>query len=356
MSYLIPIKTAILLFPMIAIFFTIPFILHQYHKYGSIHKFRVFIIYSFILYMMTVYFLVILPLPKLEEVVYQEGMIRLVPFTFISDFLRESSFVLTEPSTYLKAVTEPCFYTVAFNIVMTIPFGMYLRYYFKCNFKKTVFYSFLLSLFFELTQLTGLYFIYPYPYRFFDVDDLIMNTLGGVIGYFVIGLFLRFLPSREEIDNCSIERGKEVSGLRRITLFLLDMMIFLILLSFLSSFFKIKYIELYFFSIYYIFIPISFDGKTLGGKFLNVKLEFSNHNLFRLSFRILFLFLYYFSFPYFLLKVHGIFSIVLYPTIFFFIILFYPIHIFLLLKRKKMYYDSFLKVSYISTIAKRKNE
>ena len=62
MSYIESIKTALCVFPVIAFLFTIPFILSQYHKYGSIHKLRVFIVYSFILYMITVYFLVILHL------------------------------------------------------------------------------------------------------------------------------------------------------------------------------------------------------------------------------------------------------------------------------------------------------
>lgn len=354
MNYLVSIKTAMILFPVIALIFTIPFILHQYHKYGSIHKLRVLIIYSFILYFMTIYFLVILPLPKIEDVVYQEGMIRLIPFTFLSDFLRESSLVLSDPSTYLKALKEPCFYTVAFNILMTVPFGMYLRYYFKCSFQKTFLYSFLLSLFFELTQLTGLYFIYPYPYRFFDVDDLMMNSLGGVLGYLLMGLFIRFLPSREEIDHRSIEKGKQVSGLRRITLFLLDIFLFSIFLSMISSFLKIKYLSFLCFFIYYILIPTLMDGKTLAGKFLNVKLEFSNTSFLRLFIRISFLYFYYFFFPYLLVvllgMVHGIFTIFLWPAIILFVLFFYPIHIFLLLKKKRLYYDKFFKVSYISTI------
>ncbi|UPU40245.1 hypothetical protein MX850_02280 [Erysipelothrix sp. Poltava] len=35
---------------------------------------------------------------------------------------------------------------------MTVPFGIYLRYYFNCDLKKTVILSFILSLFFEPTQ------------------------------------------------------------------------------------------------------------------------------------------------------------------------------------------------------------
>ena len=37
MGYVEAIKTAILIFPLIAFLFTLPFILHQYHKYGANH-------------------------------------------------------------------------------------------------------------------------------------------------------------------------------------------------------------------------------------------------------------------------------------------------------------------------------
>ena len=109
MSYFISIKTAIVVFPLIALLFSIPFVLHQYHKYGSINPFRVLIVYSFILYLITIYFLVILPLPNKEEVIYKPNMIKLIPFGFINDFIRESSFVINDPTTYLKAIKEPCF-------------------------------------------------------------------------------------------------------------------------------------------------------------------------------------------------------------------------------------------------------
>ena len=69
MNYLNTIKTAIIFFPFLALFFTIPYILQQYHKYGSINKLRSLIVYSFILYLLVVYFLVILPLPSIEEVI-----------------------------------------------------------------------------------------------------------------------------------------------------------------------------------------------------------------------------------------------------------------------------------------------
>ena len=43
-----------------------------------------------------------------------------------------------------------------------------------------------LSLGVELTQLTGIWGLYPCPYRQFDVDDLILNTGGVVLGFLCV--------------------------------------------------------------------------------------------------------------------------------------------------------------------------
>ena len=361
MNYIFAIKTAIFMFPIIAFFFTIPFILYEYHKYGSIHKLKVFIIYSFILYILTIYFLVILPLPAKNTLLKpKENMIRLVPFGFVGDLIKESSFTLTNPKTYLKALTEPCFYTVIFNVFMMIPFGMYLRYYFKCSLKKTVIFSFLLSLFFELTQVSGLYFIYPYPYRVFDVDDLAMNTLVGIVGYYINGFIDKFLPTREKIDRVSLENGKTVSGLRRITIFLLDFFLYIFITLFISIFLRNNYLKYIIFIIYYIGIPYTLNGKTPGSKFLNVRLEYKNYKFVRSTLRILFIYIYYFYLPYKLmfmiqilkdyLKLDTSITVALFLIGFIFIIVFYLGNMIIILRKKIIYYDKMFNVTYISTI------
>ena len=360
MDYLTAIKTAIFVFPFIAFFFTIPFILHQYHKYGSIHKWRVLIVYSFILYMITIYFLVILPLPKRSEVVVGQNMVRLIPFGFVTDFLKETSFVWNDVSTYFKALTEPCVYVVVFNILMTVPFGMYMRYYFKMSFKKTVWYSFLLSLFFELTQLSGLYFIYPAPYRLFDVDDLILNTTGGALGYFLTGLFTKILPSRDEIDAESIEIGKSVSGLRRVTVFFLDTFLYLFFYTILEIFFSIPYLVFLFFLVYFVFYPYFSKGYTIGSRFLNLKLEGPHLSLICLFGRIVFLYAYYVGLPIFFLfgmaEIYYALSLSVLEALYFLLIVgilclvFYIGHIFWLIKNRRIFYDSFFKLTYVSTV------
>lgn len=356
MSYLVAIKTAVILFPIIALLFTVPFILHQYHKYGSINSYRVLIVYSFILYMICIYFLVILPLPNREEVTKSvREMMRLVPFSFVGDFLRESSLVVGDPRTYLRALTEPCVYTVVFNVLMCIPFGMYLRYYFECSFKRTLILTFCLSLFFELTQLSGLYFIYPHPYRLFDVDDLIVNTLGGIIGYLLMGWIGKILPTREDIDKKSLSDGMTVSGLRRFTLFTLDLFLY----GMISMFFRGSWAYKIIFLLYYIFIPICLDGKTLGGKFLNVKVEFESSKITMSLFRIIFVFLYYFFLPMWMIRIADFaivyfdvssFKIHIHLITLFMTTIFYMINFFYLIKNKYLFYDKIFRVSYKSTI------
>lgn len=359
MDYITAIKTAISIFPFIALLFTIPFILNQYHKYGSINKLRSLIIYSFILYMITIYFLVILPLPSKEYVnALTTKKYNLNFFSFVIDIIKETSFTISDPKTYIKALTEPCFYTVLFNIIMFLPFGMYLKYYFKCSIKKVVILSFLLSLFFEVTQLTGLYFIYSRPYRLFDVDDLLMNTLGGIIGYFMMNIFKKVLPSRDEIDKKSLIDGMTVSGLRRVILFLSDLFMYSFIASIFSLIIQKDYVKYVIFIIYYIIIPYTFDGVTIMGKFLNVKLKFENKRLLMITLRTIFLFFYYFIFPFitfyllFLIKPYINYSILIYIIFIslFLMIIFYFLNIIIILKDKVIYYDKLLKVKYVSLI------
>ena len=221
--YLIPIKAAITVFPLMAILITFPYMIYQYRKYGSIPLFRSVIMYSFVLYLLCMYFLVILPLPSISEVAKYTGpQTQLVPFQFVRDFLRETSFRISSPGTWINALMQNCFLQVIFNILLFLPLGVYLRYYFRCSWKKVLLVSFLLSLFFELTQLSGLYGIYPRGYRMFDVDDLMLNTAGGMLGYLSSAIMIRLLPSREHLDKIAYEKGLHVSFCRRLAAFIID--------------------------------------------------------------------------------------------------------------------------------------
>ena len=270
--YLESIKTAFLIFPFLAFLITLPYLLLQYHKYGSVPLIRSSIVYTFILYLLTAYFLVILPLPSKEEVLMMPTKVpQLIPFTFMGNFIE----VFKETSGVLSFLKSPIVYTTLFNIAITIPFGIYLRYYFKKKWYTTIIYTFLLSLYFEITQLTGLYGLYPKAYRLFDVDDLIINTLGGLIGYLITPIVTIFLPDRDKIDKLSYKRGKVVSIYRRFLAFLIDIFIFatimFIMLALLNfNDFVLPLIIMT--AMYYVILP-TLTSLTLGKYLVKIKLE-----------------------------------------------------------------------------------
>lgn len=225
-AYTEPIGTALMFFPFVAMLFTLPYCLIQYRRVGAMLIRRILIVYSFILYLMCAYLLTILPLPDPKAVAgYTTAYIQLIPFRELVANFGLSHFSLTNPSTWIAFLTTRLFLQTIANIVMLIPFGIYLRYYFHCSFKKTMLLSFLLSLLFELTQLSGLFFIYPRPYRLADVDDLITNTLGGVIGYWITKPLLKILPTQEELDDAAYRKSVHVTVFRRLVAMGLDMLL-----------------------------------------------------------------------------------------------------------------------------------
>ena len=232
MVYIDDIITGLIVFPFIAAVFTLPYVMVQYHKYGSVSKYRSLIIYSFILYMLIAYFMVILPLPDRASTVGNtlQDHLNLIPFKQIWLYWHDKAINLETLRAYMKSMS---LWQLLFNILLTVPFGIYMHYYFKKSFKQTILLSFLLSLFYEVSQLTALFGIYPGPYRLADVEDLICNTLGGAIGFQLVYLFDQWLPSRAEIDENCRAAGKIVTGMRRCWAVLFDYILSMILFEFL---------------------------------------------------------------------------------------------------------------------------
>ena len=151
-SYIQVLRQAAVLFPVLAVLVTVPYITYNYRKYGSVLSLRVLIVYSFLLYLLCTVCLVILPFPMGEAAASLQGhQAQLVPFQFVRDILKTTRGAWSQPETWLSVLRTGAFLTTLFNLFMTMPFGMYLRYYFRCGWKKTLLLSFLLSLSFEVT-------------------------------------------------------------------------------------------------------------------------------------------------------------------------------------------------------------
>lgn len=133
------------------------------------------IFYSFILYLIIVLHLTIgaifIP-PQTSNISFQ-----LIPLNFVGDLYIESVrgtwFLLNSIKLYL------------YNLIMLFPLGIYLGILYKIKrVHKVIFIVLLTSLTIEILQPILSYFGLIFN-RSFDVDDLILNTLGGVLGFLV---------------------------------------------------------------------------------------------------------------------------------------------------------------------------
>lgn len=263
-SYLFPVSYAFLAFPFAALLFTLPFLIVQYLRHGYIHKTRALLLYLLLLYLMNAFFLVILPLPaSRHNTVLTGGVLQLMPLQFIHDIIRETSVSPSQPSSYLHLLKERAFLQVVFNVLMTVPFGMFLRYYFRARWGWCLILSFGLSLFFEMTQLTGLYGFFDHAYRVFDVDDLMANTLGGMLGFLLGEWFSRFLPRLEHLDKHLDITTKRVSYTRRGVAFFVDSIIWTGLLG-VMEYLRVPAAFWVSSGVYFMLIPYLTNGRTPG--------------------------------------------------------------------------------------------
>jgi len=103
--------------------------------------------------------------------------INLIPFKIFADSIRE--FQTGNRSYFIINLLG--------NIGMFLPIGFFIPLLWReRNFRSTVLITFLVSLFIELCQLP--------QSRWTDIDDLWMNTLGGVAGYGVYWGIKRLFP------------------------------------------------------------------------------------------------------------------------------------------------------------------
>ena len=190
--------------PFVALIFALPYTIYGYVRNKSVDVWRSTYLYTFCLYFLCAYFVTWLPLPTAETFAKLKPMsefIQLIPF---------KSFMDIERKTLLRDLA-----IILFNVAMTMPLGYFLREFFQVSLKKAVLLGFLTSLLYEITQLTGLFFIYHRAYRIFDIDDLIINTSGAYLGYVIAPLISRLLPKVSDTKNQRLVQGSEVAFTQR---------------------------------------------------------------------------------------------------------------------------------------------
>lgn len=140
---------------------------------------------------------------------------QLHPFHVIEQIRETTDFSLGDRSTWGPALRSSVVYEAIFNVMLTVPLGAYLCYLFRCRWWMALLIGMATTLLFETSQLTGLFGLYAHPYRLFDVDDLILNTTGTMLGFWLMIPLAWALPSMDEVNEQARERGSSRVSLTR---------------------------------------------------------------------------------------------------------------------------------------------
>ena len=175
----------------------VPLLVWQYRHYGRLTVPRLLGALAVSLYAAGLFAYTMLPLPVPAELDCTGGsQVQLRPFQFLADIGHETAGLSVTGMLTARVTLQ-----VVFNVVLFLPWGVLVRGFFKRGWVLATVTAFLGSLLIELTQYTGLWFLYLCSYRLADVDDLIMNTLGGLLGALLAPLLLAWKPSSRQVAS-----------------------------------------------------------------------------------------------------------------------------------------------------------
>jgi glycopeptide antibiotics resistance protein len=144
---------------------------------------------AFVVYLAAACAIVLLPFPD-AAVVAEPAPVNLEPFGWLGDAIAGTTYAGGGLGAWL---TNRTVVYVLSNLLLTVPLGAVLRHR-GWRPLATAAAGLALSLAFELTQLTAVWGLYPHRYRTFDVDDLLANTAGALVGW-VLAPLLWALPA-----------------------------------------------------------------------------------------------------------------------------------------------------------------
>ena len=287
--YLSSIEQALQVFFVLALALLIPLYIFHCRNFGYFRPVHAIVFYLFLFYSLCATFLVTLPLPEVTDSFCQihsfSSQFRPIAFQFVVDIVEKNHVSLGNFN--LISILKSSEFIQAFgNFLLLMPLGFFLRYYFQTNFRRATIIAIATTLTFEITQITGIYGIYPCPYRMFDVDDLILNTSGAIVGYMIMPLFW-FLPKLHKWRKIM---PQNVSLVRRLVAFVIDWLGANTLAKFFTLFLCAQplnsysiIIDLSIYSVWFILVPLIWNGQTLGKKLVLIHLSQTNQNKLQLT-------------------------------------------------------------------------
>ena len=185
----------------LAVFLFVPVAAYRYRKVGRLRLIDLLALLSAAIYFVALWSYTLIPLPENNH--FRCVAPQLYPLSFIAD-------IGADPNTLLhnRALLQ-----AAFNVVFFVPLGVFLRVLARWSVVATTVAGLVFSLAIESTQGTGVWWLYPCAYRVFDVDDLLLNTVGAALGALVaIPLVRRLARGRPVPRVTAVTLGRRLVG------------------------------------------------------------------------------------------------------------------------------------------------
>lgn len=199
---------AVLLGGVVAVLAFVPFVAVSYRRRGGLSFGRSLLWASAAVYFWAIWTYTLVPLPDGDA--YRCAGVNLRPFQFV-DEIRDAVAVSG------RYLTDPVVLQVALNVLLFVPLGFFLRVLGGRGILIAGLAGLAVSGVIETTQLTGVWGIFPCAYRVFDVDDLIANTSGALLGSLVAFVVPRKHRGLEKTPDADVPRpvtrGRRMLGI-----------------------------------------------------------------------------------------------------------------------------------------------
>ncbi|WP_193615068.1 VanZ family protein [Nocardioides lijunqiniae] len=200
----------------------VPILAYEYRRYGQFTPRRALGAAAVSLYATALVAYTLLPLPSTrgEWCATSAASPQWRPLHFIDDIGDAAA-----ATGSFGVLTSRVTLQVLFNVVLFVPWGLMIRGYWGRSVVAATGTGLLVSVLIETSQLSGLWGIYECAYRIGDVDDLLTNTLGALLGAALAPWVLWWMPRPHSFDST---RGlpRPVTNARRWLGMALDLAIF----------------------------------------------------------------------------------------------------------------------------------